>query len=128
MRQFYTVYETSFEIFPFFFPKDSKNLTSCDIGIWEVEAKRHLNIVNKERKNLWKTLFAAEIFFIILNKIVQIWDHFFPLISPNDSEYLKILDIGLYKVVAKRPLNGVRKCSRQIDKQTKKKTYEHFIL
>ena len=34
------------------------------------------------------------------------WDHFFPLLFPKDSESLKILDIRLRKVGAKRRLNG----------------------
>ena len=63
MRQFYTLYETSFQIFPFFFPKDSKNLTSCDIGLREVGAKRHLNIVRKERKICEKLFLAVAIFY-----------------------------------------------------------------
>ena len=33
--------------FPILFPKDSENLTSLDIGLWEVGSKRHLNGVNK---------------------------------------------------------------------------------
>ena len=40
------------------------------------------------------------------NKNVQILDHFFPLIFPKDSESLKILDIRLWEVGAKRPLKG----------------------
>ena len=36
------------------------------------------------------------------NKNVQMLDHFFPLLFPKDSESLKILDIRLRKVGAKR--------------------------
>ena len=32
---------------------------------------------------------------------------------PKDSENLKSLDIELWKVGAKKPLNGVRKCDGQ---------------
>ena len=46
-----------------------------------------------------------------------------PLLSitfPKDFEYLKSLDIGLWKVGAKRPLNGVKKCGGQTDKRRNK--------
>ena len=52
------------------------------------------------------------------NKNVQMWDHFFPLLFPKDSESLKILDIWLREVGAKRPLNGTSKVNRQTDTQT----------
>ena len=45
-------------------------------------------------------------------------DHFFPLLFPKDSESLKILDIRLREVGAKRPLNGTSKVNRQTDGQT----------
>jgi hypothetical protein len=45
-------------------------------------------------------------------------DHFFPLLFPNDSESLKILDIRLWEVGAKRPLNGTSKVNRQTHTQT----------
>ena len=38
----------------------------------------------------------------ISNKHVQIWDHFFPLLFPKDSESLKILDIRLQEVGGKK--------------------------
>ena len=41
------------------------------------------------------------------------WDHFFPLLFPKDSESLKILDIRLREVGAKRPLNGTSKVNTQ---------------
>ena len=37
------------------------------------------------------------------------WHHFFPLLFPKDSESLKIFDIWLREVGAKRPLNGTSK-------------------
>ena len=52
------------------------------------------------------------------NKSVQMLDHFFPLLFPKDSESLKIFDIGLREVGAKRPLNGTSKVNRQTDGQT----------
>ena len=55
-------------------------------------------------------------------------DHFFPLLFPKDSESLKILDIRLWEVGAKRPLNGTSKVNRQTDRQTDKHTDGHFNL
>ena len=43
--------------------------------------------------------------------------------SPHLSEYLKSLDIGLWKVGAKKSLNGVRKCDGQTDRQTNLRTF-----
>ena len=44
-----------------------------------------------------------------MSKSFTIWHQLFPLLSPKDSEYLKILDIGLLEMGAKRCLNGVNK-------------------
>ena len=52
------------------------------------------------------------------NKNVQMLDHFFPLLVPKDSESLKIFDIRLWEVGAKRPLNGTSKVNGQTDRQT----------
>ena len=49
-------------------------------------------------------------------------DHFFPLLFPKDSESLKILDIRLRKVGAKRPLNGTSKVNRQTHRRSDKHT------
>ena len=43
------------------------------------------------------------------------WYHFFPLLSPKNSESLKILDIRLWEVGAKRPLNGTSKVNKHTD-------------
>ena len=72
-----------------------------------------------ERKKSVKTFFAVADFTQFLSKKVQIWDNFFPLLSPKDSEYLKSLDIGLQEVGAKIPLGGVDKVWR-IEKHPKK--------
>ena len=45
-------------------------------------------------------------------------DYFFPLVFPKDSESLKIFDIQLREVGAKRPLNGTSKVNRQTDTWT----------
>ena len=57
------------------------------------------------------------------NIIVQMWDHFFPLLFPKDSESLKILDIRLWEVGAKRPLNGTSKVNTRTDTRTDISTY-----
>ena len=75
-----------------------------------------------------KTKSAKKIFFLrsdfwqFSNKNVQIWDDFFPLLFPNDSESLKILDIGLWEVGAKRRLNGTLKVNTHKDGQTDTQT------
>ena len=58
-------------------------------------------------------LFLRSDFRPLPNKNVQIWDHFFPLLFPKDSESLKILDIRLREVGAKRRLNGTSKVNRR---------------
>ena len=50
-------------------------------------------------------------------------DHFFPLLIPKDSESLKILDIQLWEVGAKRLLNGTSKVNRQTHRQTHRRTF-----
>ena len=71
------------------------------------------------------------------NKIFYIWDHFYPLLFPKDSVSLKILDIRLCEVGAKRRLNGTSKVNkrtnrwtdgrtdRQTDRQTDISTYRN---
>ena len=54
-----------------------------------------------------------------MSKSIQIWDHFFSLVFPKDSENLKSLDIGLREVGATRRLNEVNK----EEKIRKKKTF-----
>ena len=63
-----------------------------------------------------------------MSKSFQMGDHFFSLFFPKDSENLKSLDIGLWEVGAKRPLNEVRKCDWQTHKQKHTQTYGHFDL
>ena len=54
------------------------------------------------------------------------WDHFFPLLFPKDSESLKILDIRFWEVGAKRLLNGTSKVTRQTDTHTDTHTETHM--
>ena len=49
-------------------------------------------------------------------------DNFFPLLFPKDSKSLKIFDIQLWEVGAKRPLNGTSKVNRQTDRETDRRT------
>ena len=49
-------------------------------------------------------------------------DHFFPLLFPKASESLKIFDIRLREVGAKRPLSGTSKVNGQTDTQTDRQT------
>ena len=50
-------------------------------------------------------------------------DHFFSLLLPKDFESLKILDIRLWEVGAKRPLNGTSKVNRHTDGHTDRRTF-----
>ena len=118
-RQFYTIFEHKNHFFPLLFAKDSEYLKFFDIALRKVGAKRPLNGVNKWQKFL-KNFFRRGNFTPFFNKKVQIWDLFFPLLFPKDSKYLKTLDIGLWVVGAKRPLNTVNKVWRT-DKHTKEK-------
>ena len=49
------------------------------------------------------------------------WHHFFPLLFPKDSESLKILNIRLREVGAKRPLNSTSR-SEHTHRQTHGRT------
>ena len=69
-------------------------------------------------RNMPKLAISGRQFLTTSKKNVQIWDHFFPLLFPKDSESLKILDIRLREVGAKRPLNGTSKVNRQTEGQT----------
>ena len=79
-----------------------------------------------------KKLFLRGGFRPLLNKNVQMLDHFFSILFPKDSESLKILDIRLWEVGAKRPLNGTSKVNTQTytqtHGQTDRQTDGHFDL
>ena len=82
--------------FPLLFPKDSENLKSFDIELWEVGAKRRLNRINKwEGKKSFKSFFWRGDFTPFMSKSFQLWDRLFPLLFPKDSENLNSLHIGL---------------------------------
>ena len=69
-----------------------------------------------------KKLFFCAAILDHFQKNVQMLDHFFPLLFPKDSESLKILDIPLREVGAKRPLNGTSKVNTHTDTQTDRRT------
>ena len=108
--------------FSLLFPKDYESLKILDIRLWEVGAKRPLKGTSKVKK--WeKNFFLRGDFRQFSNKNVHIWDHFFPLLFPKDYESLKILDIRLREVGAKRPLNGTSKVNRHTDGHTDRRTH-----
>ena len=77
----------------------------------------------RQNQQQQKKLFFDGDFRPLPNKNVQMLDHFFPLLFPKDSESLKIFDIRLLEVGAKRPLNGTSKVNRQTNRQTDKRTF-----
>ena len=79
----------------------------------------------KSEKVRKKKLFFARRFKTIFKQKFQMFDHFFPLLFPKDSESLKILDIRLREVGAKRPLNGTSKVNGQTNRQTDRQTDRH---
>ena len=86
-------------LFHLIFPNNSENLKSLDIGRQAVGAKRRLNKVNKWRrrkKRKKKNFFCCSDFTPLMGNSFQIWDHFFPLLSPMDSKSIKscTLDFG----------------------------------
>ena len=78
--------------------------------------------ITRKISNKKKLFFLRGDFRPFPNKNVPIWDHFFPLLFPKDSESLKILDIRLWEVGAKRPLNGTSKVYTHTDGQTDRQT------
>ena len=107
--------------FPLLFPKDSESLKILDIQLWEMGAKRPLKGTSKVKNEREKNFFLRGNFRQFSNKNVPIWDHFFPFLFPKDSESLKILDIRLRKVGAKRQLKKTK--NRRRPKKVKKKTF-----
>ena len=94
---------------------DKASLTNADsstdaIGGWTKE------------KSAKKKLFFCGNFRPLLYKNVQMLDHFFQLLFPKDSKSLKILDIRLWAVGAKRPLKKTKNQRRP------KKSEEKFFF
>ena len=96
---------------PLLFPKNSESLKILDIQLWEVGAERRLKKTENQRrpkKVKKKNFFLRGNFRQFSNKNVHISDHFFPLLFSKDFESLKILDIRLREVGAKRPLKKTK--------------------
>ena len=110
------------------FPKNSTNLKSLDIGLWEKGAQKPLNRVrNTDTKNILpsKAKFTKKQkqksrgdFTPFIRTSFHIWDHFFPLLFPKNSKSLKKINIRLQEVWAKRRLNGTSKVNRRTDGRT----------
>ena len=69
-----------------------------------------------------KKLFFRGDFRQFSHKNVHIWDHVFPLLFPKDSKSLKILDIRLREVGAKRRYLKSEQTDRQTDRRTNTQT------
>ena len=126
-RRFQTVWKQKFSylrpLLSITFPQEfriSKNIGHPTLGSGgKKTVKRYLKSEKSERK---KKLFLRRDFRQFSNKNVHIWDHFFPLLFPKDSESLMILDIRLWEEGAKRPFNGTSKANRHTDKHTDRRT------
>ena len=94
--------------------KNIKHPTSGSGG--KKTVKRYLKSEKSERKNF----FCAAILDHFQTKMFKCQTTFFHYFSPKDSESLKILDIRLWEVGAKRPLKGTSK--------VKKMREENFFL
>ena len=81
--------------------------------------KRYLKSEKSEEN---KNFFLRGNFRQFSNKNVHIWEHFFPLLFPKDSESLRILDSRLREVGAKRRLNGTSKVNTHTHGQTDGRT------
>ena len=68
-------------------------------------------------KKIRKYFFCVIIFRPLLAKVVKSETTSFHKFFHKDSKNLKSFNIGLREVEAQRPLNGVRKCDRQTDRQ-----------
>ena len=100
--------------------KTLKRLEICQRSLIHLEAWFPTCFVGQNQHT--KKLFLRGDFRPLPNKNVQMLDHFLPLFFPKDSESLKILDIQLGEVGAKKPLNGTSKVNRQTHRRTDKHT------
>ena len=102
--------------FPLLFPKDFESLKILDIRLWEGGVKNTVKRYLKSEKVRENNFFLRGDFRQFSNKTIHIWDHFFPLLFPKDSESLKKLDIRLWEVGAKRPSKGTSKVKKVREK------------
>ena len=77
-----------------------------------------MQIVAPMPKSAKKNFFLRGDFKPLPNENIQMLDHFFPLLLPKDFESIKILDIRLWEVGAKRPLKGTSKVEKVREKKT----------
>ena len=104
-RRFCNLYEQKFSnlrpVLSITFPQEfrkSKKFGHWTLWIW---GKKTFKRSEQMKKN------CRSDFTPFMGKSFQVWDHFYALLFPKDSENLKSLDIGLYELGAKRRLNGV---------------------
>ena len=71
-------------------------------------------------------LFSCGDFTPFISQKFQMWDHFFPLLLPNDSKSLKNLDIRLWEVGAKRRWNDISKVNTWTNRQTNRQANKHM--
>ena len=102
---------------PIKFFKISKREKSSKTNLNITASYQYNRLQNQQKKNF----FLRGDFRPLPNKNVQMLDHFFPILFPKDSESLKILDIRLREVGAKRQLKKTE--NRRRPKKVKKKTF-----
>ena len=97
---------------------DADNSTDA-IGGWSKNTPKPDNLSGSvvstmfcKAKSAKKNFFLRDDFRPLPNKNVQMLDHFFPLLFPKDFESLKIVDIRLREVGAKRPISGTSKVKK----------------
>ena len=118
--------ETGPQKINFFLRDDFRPLPNKKSRIWETkhlstDADSSTDAIEgwtKAKSAQKKNFFLRGNFRPLPNKNVQMLDHFFPKLFPKDSESLKIFDIRLRELGAKRLLN-----SEQTDRQTHKHTH-----
>ena len=139
--RFYTLYEQKFSnlrpLLSITFPKGfrkSKKIGHWTLGKGEKNVKRsEKHPYQKKSCSIWQNslknkLFLPGDFTPFIGKSFQIWDYFFILLFPKDSESLKFLDIRLQEVGAKRHSNGSSKVNRHTNTLTDRQTYGQIDL
>ena len=108
LRQFYAIFKQKSSnlrsILSITFPQGFR--ISRIFGHWTSGSggKKTVKLSEQMKQKSVKKKLPRQFYTIVKHK-----NHFFPLLFPKDSEYLKFLDIALREVGAKRPLNGVNK-------------------
>ena len=106
---------TSFNYFSSKIPKIYKK----KLGHWTLgNGGKKMFKQSEQMKKSVKKNFCCGDFTPFMGNSCQIWDHFFQLLFPKDSENLNTLDIWLWEVGAKKTVKGVRNSDRQTNKQT----------